>query len=77
MQDYEKLEVRQRAHRIAVSVQRAIGRIARRDNAWLVSQLRRAAVSVPANIAGAARHQPTAQDLRPETRDVTPHPSDP
>ena len=51
MQDYEKLEVWKHAHRIAVNVQRVTTRIARRDNSGLISQLRRAALSVPANIA--------------------------
>jgi four helix bundle protein len=50
MQDYSKLEVWQRAHRIAVDVQRATTRIPRQDNSGLISQLRRAAISVPANI---------------------------
>jgi four helix bundle protein len=51
MQDYEKLEVWKHAHRVALNVQRVTARIARRDNSGLVSQLRRAATSVPANIA--------------------------
>jgi len=51
MQDYEKLEVWKHAHRIAVNVQRVTARIARRDNSGLITQLRRAALSVPANIA--------------------------
>ena len=51
MQDYEKLEVWKHAHRIAVNVQRVTARIARRDNSGLISQMRRAALSVPANIA--------------------------
>jgi four helix bundle protein len=51
MQDYEKLDVWKQAHRIAVNVQRVTTRIARRDNSGLISQLRRAALSVPANIA--------------------------
>lgn len=51
MQDYEKLEVWKHAHRVAVNVQRVTTRIARRDNSGLISQLRRAALSVPANIA--------------------------
>jgi four helix bundle protein len=51
MQDYEKLEVWRRAHRIAVNVQRVTMKIARWDNSGLVSQLRRAALSIPANIA--------------------------
>jgi four helix bundle protein len=51
MQDYEKLEVWKHALRVAVNVQRATARIARRGNSGLISQLRRAALSIPANIA--------------------------
>jgi len=51
MQDYEKLAVWKHAHRIAVNVQHVTTRIARGDNSGLISQLRRAALSVPANIA--------------------------
>jgi four helix bundle protein len=50
MQDYARLEVWRLAHQLAVDVQRATTRIPRRDNSGLVSQLRRAALSVPANI---------------------------
>ena len=51
MQDYEKLEVWKHAHRVAVNVQRVTARVTRRDNSGLIGQLRRAALSVPANIA--------------------------
>ena len=51
MQAYEKLAVWELAHRIAVHVQRVTSRIPRRDNSGLIGQLRRAALSVPANIA--------------------------
>lgn len=50
MQDYEKLEVWRQGHQLAVDVHRATTRIAKRDNSGTVSQLRRAALSVPANI---------------------------
>jgi len=50
MQDYAKLEVWRRAHQLAVDVQRVTSGIPRRDNSGLVSQLRRAALSVPASI---------------------------
>jgi four helix bundle protein len=50
MQNYEKLEVWRRAHQLAVDVQRATTGIPRRDNTETISQLRRAALSVPANI---------------------------
>jgi four helix bundle protein len=51
MQDYTKLEVWQDAHRLAMDVHRASVCIPRRDNAAFISQLRRAAQSVPTNIA--------------------------
>ena len=51
MQDYTKLEVWQEAHQLAMAVHAASARIPRRDNVVLVSQLRRAAQSVPTNIA--------------------------
>ena len=51
MQDYTKLEVWQHAHRLAMDVHRATEGIPRRDNAVFVSQVRRAAQSVPTNIA--------------------------
>jgi four helix bundle protein len=64
MQDYEKLEVWRRAHRVAVNVQRVTARIARRDNSGLVSQLRRAALSVPANIAEGASKESSREFAR-------------
>jgi four helix bundle protein len=51
MQDYTKLEVWEQAHRLAMDVHRASVCIPRRDNAVFISQLRRAAQSVPTNIA--------------------------
>jgi four helix bundle protein len=51
MQDYTKLEVWEQAHRLAMDVHRASMCIPRRDNAVFISQLRRAAQSVPTNIA--------------------------
>jgi len=50
MQDYEKLEVWRRAHQLAVDVQRVTTGISKRANTETISQLRRAALSVPANI---------------------------
>jgi four helix bundle protein len=51
MQDYTKLEVWQAAHRLAMDVHRAAQGIRGRENAVFNSQLRRAAQSVPTNIA--------------------------
>ena len=64
MQDYAKLEVWRRSHRVAVNVQRVTARIARKDNSGLVSQLRRAALSVPANIAEGASKESSREFAR-------------
>lgn len=64
MQDYEKLEVWRRSHRVAANVQRVTARIARKDNSGLVSQLRRAALSVPANIAEGASKESSREFAR-------------
>lgn len=51
MQSYENLDVWKRSHQIALDVHRITADITRQDNSGLVSQMRRAAPSVPANIA--------------------------
>lgn len=51
MQNFRQLEVWRRAHGLALNVQRLTGAIPRRDNSGLISQIRRAALSIPANIA--------------------------
>jgi four helix bundle protein len=51
MQDFRKLSVWQRAHALALVVHRVTSEIPRRDNAGVISQLRRAALSISANIA--------------------------
>jgi four helix bundle protein len=62
MQDYRRLSVWQKAHTLAVSVHRLTEKIPATGNAGLVSQLRRAALSIPANIAeGSSR--PTDRDF--------------
>jgi four helix bundle protein len=56
MQDYRKLTVWRKAHAVALGIHRVTESIPRRGNAGLVSQIRRAALSIPANIAeGCAR----------------------
>ena len=56
VQNYRKLSVWRKAHAVALNVHRLTQAIPRRDNAGLLSQLRRAALSIPANIAeGAGR----------------------
>ena len=56
MHNFRRLLVWQRAHSVAVNIERLVLQMPRRDNAELISQLRRAAVSIPANIVhGSAR----------------------
>jgi four helix bundle protein len=56
MQDYRRLKVWQKAHAVALDVQQACDRFPRREGAVLANQLRRAILSVPANIVeGAAK----------------------
>jgi four helix bundle protein len=62
MQNYRRLSVWRKAHAVALNVHRLTERIPRRHNAGLISQLRRAALSIPANIAeGSSR--PTDKDF--------------
>lgn len=62
MQDYRKLQVWQKARRLAVRVNEATERLVHRDRSGFVSQVRRAALSIPSNITeGCSR--PTNRDL--------------
>ena len=54
MQDFHKLKVWEKAHRLAMDVYRSSERFPKRDGVALTTQLRRAALSVPANIAEGA-----------------------
>jgi four helix bundle protein len=54
MQDYHRLKVWEKAHALAIDVYRLSGDFPRRDGLALTAQLRRAALSVPANIAEGA-----------------------
>lgn len=51
MQDYRKLEVWQRAHELTLSVYRSTQLFPKSEQYGLSSQIRRAAVSISANIA--------------------------
>lgn len=51
MQDFKKLIVWQKAHELAVEVYRTTAALPRDEMFGLMSQMRRAGVSVPANIA--------------------------
>jgi len=51
MKDFRKLKVWEKAHRLTVDVYRASARFPRSELFGLTSQIRRAAASVPSNIA--------------------------
>jgi four helix bundle protein len=56
MQDFRNLAVWQKAHRLSLNIHRFSLEIPRSGNAAFISQIRRAAESIPANIAeGAGR----------------------
>lgn len=56
MQDFRKLAVWEKAHRLSVNIHHLSLAIPRSGNASFISQIRRAAESIPANIAeGAGR----------------------
>ena len=55
MQDFRKLLVWQKAYRLAVKIHGMTSAFPRQGNSGLVSQIRRAAESVPANIAEGSR----------------------
>jgi four helix bundle protein len=50
MHNFRRLLVWQKAHALVVEIERIALQIPRRDNAELISQLRRGAVSIPGNI---------------------------
>jgi four helix bundle protein len=51
MQDFRDLKVWQRAHALVLQIYKASSRFPDHERYGLISQLRRAAVSIPANIA--------------------------
>jgi len=51
MRDFRKLQVWEKAHRMALAIYKATAGFPRAEVYGLVSQMRRAAVSIPANIA--------------------------
>lgn len=56
MQDFRKLAVWEKAHRLSLKIHHLSQRIPRAGNAAFISQIRRAAESIPANVAeGAGR----------------------
>ena len=54
MRNYENLKVWEKAHALAMEVYRITGTFPRMDGLALTSQLRRSALSIPANIAEGA-----------------------
>ena len=56
MQDFRKLKVWQKAHQLTLDVYRGTHRVQKRRFPGLVSQIRRAAASVPTNIAQGCGH---------------------
>ena len=50
MHNFRRLQVWEKAHAATVEIERLLDRIPRRHNVDLISQVRRAAVSIPANI---------------------------
>ena len=63
MQDYHKLKVWEKAHLLAIDVYRLSEGFPRRDGVALTTQLRRAALSIPTNIAEGAG-KPGSNDFR-------------
>src|SRR3954463_2566459 len=63
MQNYERLDVWVKAHHLAIEIYRVAGGFPRADGLALTSQVRRAALSVPANIAEGAGSA-SANDFR-------------
>jgi|ERR1035437_5139514 four helix bundle protein len=51
MQNYRQLSVWRKAHAVALNIHRVTGAIPRQHNSGLIGQIRRAALSIPANIA--------------------------
>ncbi|CAN5568899.1 four helix bundle protein [soil metagenome] len=54
MQNYERLDVWVKAHHLAIEIYRVAAGFPRADGLALTSQVRRAALSIPANIAEGA-----------------------
>ncbi len=64
MQDFKKLQVWQRAHRFTLALYEATGKFPKEEIYGLTSQIRRAAVSVPANLAEGCGRSSNAELLR-------------
>src|SRR6476659_571479 len=64
MQDFHKLKVWEKAHALAIDVHRVVATFPRMEGVALIGQLRRAALSIPANIAEGAGKQGNAEFRR-------------
>ena len=64
MRDYRKLEIWQLGRRVAVNCYKSTAEFPKSEQFGLVSQIRRAAVSIPANIAEGAGRDSEAEMLR-------------
>jgi four helix bundle protein len=64
MQRFTDLKVWQRGHALALDVYRATGSFPREERYGITSQLRRAAVSVPTNIAEGSKRRSNADYAR-------------
>lgn len=64
MQDFHKLKVWEKSHVLAIDVHRIAGTFPRREGVGLMGQLRRAVLSIPANIAEGAGKQGNAEFRR-------------
>jgi len=62
VQNFRDLLVWQKAHALAVRINEVTDALARRDRSGFVSQARRAAMSIPSNIAEGC-HRPTDRDF--------------
>jgi four helix bundle protein len=61
MQDFKNLLVWQRAHSFSLTIHRMTGAIRRRDNSGIVGQIRRASLSISANIAEGCGRESNAE----------------
>ena len=64
MQDYHKLKVWEKSHALAIDVHRIAGSFPRVEGVALTGQLRRAVLSIPANIAEGATKPGNAEFRR-------------
>jgi four helix bundle protein len=64
MQDFRQLKVWAKAHAVAIKIFRITERLPRREGLALRAQLRRAALSIPANIAEGAGKSSNAEFYR-------------